>query len=214
MHVLPAFFVPSPNKPKNCDAYLYPSLHLVALQKEGICVWDASSNCIFTSTLFLALATVDGPGMVYLNGLVGYHSKNGCRLYCGVTGRHKPGGAHYYPILLKPHNYDVEGCDHNDIDPYGIAACSLERYYENLRQLLLSNNITQYKKRWLETGITKPSIFIGLPCASTLGVLGCFGSDIMHLVALNLPDLLLSLWRVLYPGIRNSNINIPFDLRL
>jgi hypothetical protein len=196
VRVLPAFFVPGPNKPKNCDSYLYPSLHhLAALQKEGIRVWDASSNRMFTSTPFLALATADGPGMVYLNGLVGYHGKNGCRLYCGVTGRHKPGGAHYYPVLLKPHNYDVEGCDHDDIDPYGIAACSSERYYENLRQLLSSNNITQYKKRRLETGIAKPSIFIGLPRASTLGVPGCFGSDIMHLVALNLPDLLLSLWR-------------------
>ena len=28
-----------------------------------------------------------------------------------------------------------------------------------------------------------------------LGIPGCFGSDIMHLAALNLPDLLINLWR-------------------
>lgn len=35
---------------------------------------------------------------------------------------------------------------------------------------------------------------MGLLHASTLGIPRCFGSDIMHLVALNLLDLLLSLW--------------------
>lgn len=195
-YVIPAFFIPGPHKPKNSDSYLYPSLHhLAALQKEGLRIWDASSHSVFTSKPFFALGVADGPGMVYLNGLVGYHGKNGCRLYCGITGRHKPGGSHYYPALLKPHNYQVEGCDHGDIDPYKIAACSSERYFQNLHHLMSSNNTTQYKKRRLETGIAKPSIFMGLPHASTLGIPGCFGSDIMHLVALNLPDLLLSLWR-------------------
>ncbi len=33
----------------------------------------------FLSKLFLALNTADGPGMAYLNGLVGHHGKYGCR---------------------------------------------------------------------------------------------------------------------------------------
>ena len=194
--VLSATFIPGPNKPKNSDSYIFPSLHhLAALQKEGLRIWDASSDSLFTSRPFLALAVADGPGMVYLNGLVGYHGKNGCRLYCGVTGRHKPGGSHYYPALTKPRNYKVEGCDHDDIDPFQIAPCSPERYRANLFQIVGSATVTQYKKQRLETGIVKPSIFLGLPSDRISALPGCFGSDIMHLVSLNLPDLLLSLWR-------------------
>jgi hypothetical protein len=60
---------------------------------------------------------------------------------------------------------------------------------------MASPNETQFKKRRLETGISKPSIFLGLQPEKKIGVPGCFGSDIMHLAALNIPDLLINLWR-------------------
>ena len=60
---------------------------------------------------------------------------------------------------------------------------------------MLSSNVTQYKKQHLETGIVKLSLFMGLQSDSILDIPGCFVSDIMHLVVLNLPDLLLSLWQ-------------------
>ena len=195
-HVIPGGMIPGPNKPKNGDSYLFPGLHhIAALQREGLCIWDASRNEIFTSHPFLALGTADGPGMTYLNGLVGHHGKNGCRLYCSVIGRHKPGGSHYYPALLKPLNYRVFGSDHNDLPYANLPSCSPEIYHKNLRHLLASPNETQYKKRRLETGISKPSIFLGLQQAKILGIPGCFGSDIMHLASLNIPDLLINLWR-------------------
>lgn len=84
-HVLPGGFIPGPNKPKNMDSFLFPGLyHLAAVQNEGLPVWDALSSQKFHSRLFLALNTADGPGMAYLNGLVGHHGKFGCRLYCPV----------------------------------------------------------------------------------------------------------------------------------
>ena len=194
--VIPGGMIPGPNKPKNCDSYLFPGLHHVAaLQREGLRIWDASLNQIFTSHPFLALGTADGPGMTYLNGLVGHHGKNGCRLYCSVIGRHKPGGSHYYPALLKPLNYNVSGSDHTDLPYANLPSCSPDIYHKNLRHLLVSPNETQYKKRRLETGISKPSIFLGLQQAKILGIPGCFGSDIMHLASLNIPDLLINLWR-------------------
>ncbi len=67
-----------------------------------------------------------GPGLTYLNGLTGYSGAFGCRLYCPVKGRRKDGGNHYYPAHSKPENYNVEGCNHEDIDakhlPIGNAA--------------------------------------------------------------------------------------------
>ena len=195
-HVLPACFIPGPNKPKNVDSYIFPGLHhLAALQKEGLMVWDALEDRLFKSYPFLAFATADGPGMTYLNGLVGHLGAYGCRLYCPTKGRHKPGATHYYPALLRPHNYTVEGCDHDDIDVRHIPLTSADEYLQNLAYVIASPNDTQYKTRRKETGIAKPSIFSGLPSNRLLGIPGCFPADLMHLVSLNLTDLFLSLWR-------------------
>ena len=133
--------------------------------------------------------------MTYLNGLVGHHGKNGCRIYCSATGRHKPGISHYYPAFYKPYNYDVEGCSHNDYSYENPPSCSPELYEKNLRYLMESPNERQYKKWRLETGICKPSIFLGLDPRHKVAIPLCFGSDIMHLESLNIPDLLISLWR-------------------
>lgn len=195
-YVLPGGFIPGPNKPKNLDSYLFPGLHhLHALQREGLRVWDASADRLFVSHLFLALNTADGPGMAYLNGLVGHRGKYGCRLYCSVPGRHKPGGSQYYPALLKPDNYTMHGCDHEDLSHFQPTTTSSSWYLQNLQHLLKSPNEAQYKKRRLDTGIAKPTIFLGITSDRILGIPGCFGSDIMHLASFNLADLLVSLWR-------------------
>jgi hypothetical protein len=193
-YVLPGGFFPG--KPKNVESLLFPGLHhLAALQREGLQIWDGLGKNVFTSNPFLALATADGPGMACMNGLVGHHGKYGCRLYCSVTGRHKPGVSHYFPALLKPNDYAVQGCDHDDVSFANLPSCSQEKYFSNLQYVMSSANETQYKKRRLETGISKPTIFLGLQKDRMLGVPGCFGSDIMHLGSLNLPDLLINLWR-------------------
>src|SRR3954453_691362 len=77
-------------------------------------------------------------------------------------GRHKPGGTHYYPALLRPIEYTVAGCDHSDVNIQNISSLSLKRYQENLRYVQESPNETQFKKRRRETGICKPSLFSGL----------------------------------------------------
>ncbi|KAG2052081.1 hypothetical protein BDR06DRAFT_828194, partial [Suillus hirtellus] len=51
----------------------------------------------YLSNPFLALGTADGPGLAYLDGLVGHHGKNGCQLYCGLKKHHKEGCLHYHP---------------------------------------------------------------------------------------------------------------------
>lgn len=91
-HVLPGGFIPGPNKPKHSDSFLFPGLHhLAALQNEGLQIWDSVTKIVITSHPFLALATAGGPGMAYLNGLVGHHGKNGCHLFCSLPGCHKRG---------------------------------------------------------------------------------------------------------------------------
>jgi hypothetical protein len=140
-------------------------------------IWDASQDTVFTSKPFLALGTADGPGMTYLNGLVGHKGKSGCRLYCSLVGRRKPGGAQYYPALLKPNNYMVEGSNHGDISFSNLPSCSQTLYLSNLQFLMSSENSEQYRKGRLATGISRPSIFLGLQQDRILGVPGCFGSE-------------------------------------
>ena len=152
-------------------------------------------QCEVDSKVFLALITADGPGMMHITGMVGYHGKHGCCLYCGMQGRRKQHGKHYFPALLKPLDYDVEDCTHDDIDMRCLPIPSYEKYHKNLCIVTTSPNQRQYRAQHLETGILKPSIFSGLDRSATLGLPHSAGSDIMHLAALNLPDLMLSLWR-------------------
>jgi len=189
-------FIPGPNNPKNLDSFLFPGLqHLVGLQKEGLQIWDVALQREVNSKVFLALITADGPGMMHITGMVGYHGKHGCRLYCGMQGHRENHGKHYFPVLLKPLDYDVSGCTHDDIDVTNLPIPSHRRYHENMRIVISSSNNSQYCARRLETGISKPSIFSGLDVSSTLGLPHSAGSDIMHLAALNLTDLMISLWR-------------------
>ncbi|OBZ66066.1 hypothetical protein A0H81_13935 [Grifola frondosa] len=197
--ILPGGVIPGPNNLKNLDSFLFTGLyHLAALQREGLRIWDASVNTLFTSNPFLAMATADGPAMAYMNGLVGHHGAYGCRLYCPLKGRHKPGCPHYYPALLKPDDYTVQGCDHDDVNLSHLASASVPEYKRNLAYVQSSPNETQYKMQCKDTGISKPSIFSGLPRA--FDVPGCFPIDLMHLVALNITDLLLGLYRGVLEG--------------
>ena len=177
----------------SCVAFTGPFMDLDhCLQKEGLIIWNAAIDQTFKSRLFLALNTADGQAMAYLSSLVGHHRKFGCRLYCPTPGRHKTNGSHYYPALLKPLDYTMASWDHPDLSHFSTTT-SRSHYFTNLCFLLASPNDTQYKKRQLEMEIVKPTIFLGLPTCSTLGILWCLGSDIMNLGTFNLSDLLLPL---------------------
>jgi hypothetical protein len=103
-HVLCGGFIPGPNKPKDVDSFLLPGLyHLSALQKEGLTIWDVGKDQLFQSYPFMALGTADGPGMTYLNGLVGHVGARGCRLYCPIIGRCKAGTCRHYPAPRGTH---------------------------------------------------------------------------------------------------------------
>ena len=112
-----------------------------------------------------------------------------------MAGRREVHGKQYFPALLKPLNYEVEGCMHADIDIRYLPHPSRDQYHDNLRHLVASPNETQYCARRLATGISKPSIFSGLDRSSSLGLPYAAGSDIMHLGTLNLSDLMISLWQ-------------------
>jgi hypothetical protein len=198
--MLPQVFIPGPNKPKQMDSFLFRTFHHVsALMKSGLRIWDAAQNRVFTSKIHLVFAAADGPGLTALDGGVGHSGACGCRLHCPFPGRLQVGGSHYYPVLQLPNDYaaKVPKCAHPDVDPTDVASWDVsdEAYLANLGELLSARTQAAYKAARLKTGLVKPSIFLGFPASNTLGVPGSFTIDMMHLPALNIPDLMIKLWR-------------------
>lgn len=114
-------------------------------------------------------------------------------LYCPFPGHCK--GSHYYPVCLKPLGDDNTDNDYDDLHLAIYAFATFSDYKNQLNHLTECCNQTDYKVRWLRTGIIKPRIFLGLQEKHTLNILQCFRYDIMHLILPNLLDLLISLWR-------------------
>lgn len=193
-YIQPGAFIPGPHKPKNLDSFFFPSLHhLSMLQNEGLMIWDADCDLTFWSDLYFLFPTADGPGLVYWNELVGHSGKNRCRIYCGILGRQKTHGRHYYPALIKPRDRCTTGSNHLDINVFNLPLSSSEAYADNLQKLLASPNQTQYDQCKTETGITKASLIFRLSLQHSLGIPYCMTTDIMHLAG-NISDLLIALW--------------------
>lgn len=194
LYVLPGAIIPGPNHPQVIESFLFPGLyHISALMREGLNIYDAALRSREVSRPFFAIGTADGPGMAMWEGTVGHHGNLGCRVICGLPGRHKAGHPHYYPALLKPVGDPVPGCDHEDVDLASIPSPSVEAYERNLQLLLSARNDAQYKQFRKATGLCKPSIVSGLPRALPVPI--CFPLDLMHLTCLNIPDLFVNLWR-------------------
>lgn len=206
--VLVGGIIPGPDAPKNLDSFLYPGFHhLAALMHDGLSVWDAESDTKYISHPYLAMVTADGPAMAKVSGRTGHMGKKGCRYSCAQEGRRKPRGRQYYPACQKPHDYDVNGCNHPDVDLYPPEAEDVDpdqprpqeevtaRYRRDLRALLGATTVAAYEQLRLRSGIVKPSIIDGLPSNHTFPLPGCFPGDLMHLISINHPELWLGLWR-------------------
>ena len=193
-NILPGGIIPGPKGPKHLDSFLFPGVaHISALQKEGLKIWDSFSRNFALSMLFVFLVLADAVAMAKLTRSVGHHGRRGCRLLCGMEGRNKKGGSHFYPAMLRPEDCDDNpSADHPDYDVNDLPPVNTESYRWNLNYVLASPTITEFKTRHLQTGITKPSIFDGLPRILKLPT--CFPGDLMHQPMLNLPDLLVDLW--------------------
>ena len=196
-YVLPAGFVPGPNKPGNIESFVLPSLrHASALQKEGLNCWDGLQEKWIKSRPFFFAGTADTKGLPAISGLVGHSGKHGCRLYCGFPGRHKPGAPMYYPAALKPMNHAPDDYHHPDIDvATNVSSPNVNEYLTNLKNLLRATTMTTYKELRLETGISRPSICLGLQANLMFPVPTCFPLDLMHLCSINVPQLIIDIWR-------------------
>ena len=193
-NILPGGIIPGPKPPQHLESFLFPGLvHVSALQKEGLRLYDSYSQVFAISLLYILLVLADAVAMAKLTGSVGHHGKKGCRLLCDLEGRNKIGKSHYYPAMLQPLKADNTPYDsRSDIDVNNLPLPNPETYRNNLNYLLTSPTPNDYKDRRGQTGITKPSIFDGLPRILELPC--CFPGDLMHQPVINLPALLFDLW--------------------
>ncbi|KAG6819020.1 hypothetical protein H0H93_016276 [Arthromyces matolae] len=198
--IFPCTTIPGPNKPKVVDSFTFRALyHLSALQREncghGIPVWDEKVESIIHSRIFFCFGTADAVGMPELDGRVGHHGAQGCRIGCGMKGRHKPNSGHYFAAHLRPNGYTVNDCNHPDINLRDLQPQSVENYKEDIQTLMASADQTTYERNRKASGLSKPSILSGLSVEHSLPVPRCFPLDLMHLTSLNIPELLISMWR-------------------
>ncbi|KAF8981243.1 hypothetical protein BDQ17DRAFT_1438524 [Cyathus striatus] len=197
--VLPGCFIPGPRKPKKMDTFLFRGIHhLSALQKEnnghGMCVWDASKEKVIYSRVAFLMGMADALGMPEIDRQVGHHGAKACWMCCQTKGRHKPGSGHYH----LPHNHPsdaIPGCDHPDVDIRNLQTGNVEDYLRDLATISTSTTQAQYHHNRKETGLSKPTIFSGLDTTLMPPVPRFWVLDLMHLLKLNIPELLLSLWR-------------------
>jgi hypothetical protein len=200
-HFIPALIIPGPNKPKNIDSYTFRSFHhLSVLQREndsaGLPVWDAEKECVVPLKIGLIGGLADAVGLTELDGCVGHHGAQGCRIGCEMMGMHKPNSRHYYAVHLSPINAD--GPMRRDFDfrssTVGSKRDTPEDYATKIATLIGSANQNEYEQNRKATGLSKPSIISGLEPSLTVPVPLCFSIDLMHLI-INLGELHMSHWR-------------------
>jgi hypothetical protein len=202
-HILPALIIPGPSKPKILDSFLFRSLHhLSAIQRAnngaGLRVWDHSKEKVVLSRIINLLDLADAIALAELDGRVGHHGAQGCRLGCDMKGRHKPSSGHYHAVHLRPNGVNADDCNHDDFNfrnAFGVQRESTQNYQEKVAKIIGSHDQNDYERNRKLTGISKPSIISGLNPQFTLPVPQCFTVDLMHLLCINLGELLISLWR-------------------
>ncbi|KAJ8690902.1 hypothetical protein PTI98_012298 [Pleurotus ostreatus] len=193
-YVLPAGSIPGPDSPKNIDSFVFPSLyHLAAIQNEGgLRIWDGGQRRLSSSRLRLVFVTADSVALAKLARWVGHLGRFPCRIFCGLPGRHKPGAPHYFIALLRP-NGRLPANSHGDVSIAALPNGSAARFLDNLRSVITSPNPTQFERRRRDSGLSGVSIFFGIELVFPPPF--CFTGDMMHLDGLNLPDLLIGLFR-------------------
>ena len=195
--VIPGAIVPGPSKPWDIDSFMFPSLyHIAALQCEGLTIYNASLGSLVRSRPLVVFGTADSPRSAFMSGMVGHSGRAGCRLYCDIPSRRRTNDGHYYPAMNCPHNYTVDGCCHPDISDDNLEEFREDlpdKYKRNLECLLGATTKAEYKLMRLNLGISKQTLFSGLPC-QPLPVPSLFTMDIMHLSVLNDPDLFIKLF--------------------
>ena len=196
--VIPGAIVPGPKKPWDLNSFLFPSLyHVAALQREGLKLYDASLGAVVPRAVpSIIMGTADSLGSTAMSGMVGHSGKYGCRLYCEVPGRHHENDSHYYPVMNRPVNYNIQGCNHPDISNKDLEEYRSglpRKYNENIKFLLEANTQADFKMRRLESGLCRQTLFSGLP-HQPIPVPSNLTMDIMHLTTLNDPDLLIKLF--------------------
>ena len=111
---IPGVMIPGPHKPKHLDSYTFRSFHhLSALQREndgaGLSVWDAEKGRVVTSKIAFLGGLADAVGLTELDGHIGHHGAQGCRIGCEMTGMHKLNSGHYYAVHLSPNGVNPNG---------------------------------------------------------------------------------------------------------
>jgi hypothetical protein len=192
-YILPGGFVPGPEHIGNNASFLLPGLqNFNAISKEGLHLYDALDKAVFVSNPFLAFETADAIALAQMNQVNGHRGYLGCRLFCPHKGRRAMDDSHYYPACKCAHGPRVPGSDHPDYDPAHFPPPSSEDYDARLTRLLSARTPEELKDLRKETGMSAPTVFLGLSRMFPFPLCTC--PDCMHLHGQNITTLFFGLW--------------------
>ena len=110
-------------------------------------MWDELKEKIVDSCVIVILNTADAMALTKLDGCVGHHGAQRCRLGCDMKGRHKPSSWHYHAVHLCPNGYVGSGCDHPDINIRNLSRPSPRIYKTQLEKVVLATDQADYEKK-------------------------------------------------------------------
>ena len=144
----------------------------------------------------IVFGTADSPGSAVMTGMVGHSGRYGCHLYCDMPSCRRTGDTHYHPAMNCPNDYAVANCIHSDVTNADLKEYCIHlplKYSQNIDFLLRARSQVDYRQWRLNIRLCKQTLFSGLPL-QPLPVPTNFMMDIMHLSALNHPDLFMKLF--------------------
>ena len=98
--------------------------------------------------------------------------------------------------MSHPHSYSVTQCCHLNDSVHDLVVYWKYlpwKYKQNIKHLLELDSEKQFREQWLDMGLCKQTLFSRLPI-QVLAVPNIFTMNIMHLSALNNPDLFMKLF--------------------
>ncbi|KAF7328599.1 hypothetical protein MSAN_02480800 [Mycena sanguinolenta] len=203
-YILVLGVIPGPNKPKDSDSFLWPTVQELLQLAAGVRAFDALSNSMFVLRAYLILVFGDIPAVSMFMKMKGHNGISPCRM-CKIIGLWIPGARgteHYVPLDRSCHP-DVKA-DHQAVKVYDATNLPLRTHDEIITQ---GKEVEAAPTTAAAERLAKKYGIKGVPILSyldSLSFLRSFGYDFMHLIWENLIKNLVLLWTGDFKGLNDG----------
>jgi hypothetical protein len=190
--------VPGPNKPKDMDSFLWPTIQELLTLAAGVRAFDTLESVIFALHAYLIIVFGDIPAISMIMKMKGHNGFSPCRT-CKITGVLMGAKTYYVPLDRSKHP-DVR-CSPTAIKKYNPFNLPLRTQSEMLVQ---AREVQTASTQAESDRLSKSYGIKGIPILSYLSSLSfplSFPYDFMHLLWENVIPNLVGLWTGDFKGL-------------